>query len=529
MMGMPTGQDWVLIGGYNDKSFIRNTLMYKLFNEMGHYASHTKHCEVFLNGEYIGLYIFMEKIRRASNRLPITKMLATDTTGDNLTGGYIFRHDYIIDTTGWNSQVGPPDCPSNVANYQYEYPSENNIQPTQKNYLQQFVDTFEQRIFSPEFADPKKGYRPLCDIPSFADYLICNEFAWNGDGFAKSFFMHKDRDSKDGKLHAGPIWDFDWALKRMPWTNPADMSGWSYTTYPCNNLQATLPWHSVMMTDTFFQNSVRCQWEEFRKTILNKTSIYHYIDSMAAYLEEAQQRHYTRWPIWGINVGTNELPPFAMNYREELDSLKATIGRRLIWLDANIPGHCASSTTTPIVKSDTITKVFTCLTCTATVCTSIEDSELPIGPGSITYSTCDIPVGYSAEFSNTNGCLTFTPSLIHPTADTVMTCLIACKLGICDTTFIILIPPPIHIIPSLEAGVSLYPTPTSTVLYMQATNTFIANIQIMDISGRVIYSNSDMDSNNFRKEINTSTWHSGIYFATVTTDEYRVTYKIIKE
>ena len=110
-----------------------------------------------------------------------------------------------------------------------------------------------------------------------------------------------------------------------------------------------------------------------------------------------------------------------------------------------------------------------------------------------------------------------------------MTCLISCKLGICDTTFIILIPPPIPIIPSLEAGVSLYPTPTSTVLYMQATNTFIANIQILDISGRVIYSNSDMDSNNFRKEINTSTWHSGIYFATVTTDEYRVTYKIIKE
>ena len=62
MLGMPSEHDWIMLSGYNDKSFVRNSLMFKLFNSMGHYATRTRHCEVMLNGEYVGVYIFVEKI-----------------------------------------------------------------------------------------------------------------------------------------------------------------------------------------------------------------------------------------------------------------------------------------------------------------------------------------------------------------------------------------------------------------------------------------------------------------------------------
>ncbi len=349
LLGMPEENDWQLNALYNDKSLIRNPLMYGLFEQMGHYAARTQHCEVYLDGQYIGLYLLTEKIRRTKNRLNISKLNPQDTTGDELTGGYIFRHDYIL-PDGWLSNVGPPECPEVKAHFEFEYPSVGNINTPQKNYLINWVDTFQTKILGPDFRDPVKGYRPYIDVRSFVDYFICNELAWNGDGFAKSFYFYKDKNSKDSTLHAGPIWDFDWSLKRMPWVN-ADLSGWSHTTYPCNNLQATLPWHYIMMQDTFFQNTLRCRWDSLRSTILSHQSLSHYIDSMHALLNEVQQKHFIRWPIWGINVGSTELPPFAQSYHEELDTLKSTLGRRLIWLDKKIPGVCKKVSPPPVLDS----------------------------------------------------------------------------------------------------------------------------------------------------------------------------------
>lgn len=349
LLGMPEENDWQLNALYNDKSLIRNPLMYGLFQQMGHYAARTQHCEVYLDGQYMGLYLLTEKIRRTKNRLDIAKLNPQDTTGDELTGGYIFRHDYIL-PDGWLSNVGPPECPEVKAHFEFEYPSVANINTPQKNYLINWVDTFQTKILGPDFRDPIKGYRPYIDVRSFVDYFICNELAWNGDGFAKSFYFYKDKDSKDSTLHAGPIWDFDWSLKRMPWVN-TDLSGWSHTTYPCNNLQATLPWHYIMMQDTFFQNTLRCRWDSLRSTILSTQHIYHYIDSMHNMLNMVQQKHYIRWPTWGFNVGSTELPPFAQNYQEEIDTLKATLGRRLIWLDKKIPGVCKPPSQPPVVDS----------------------------------------------------------------------------------------------------------------------------------------------------------------------------------
>ena len=50
------------------------------------------------------------------------------------------------------------------------------------------------------------GYPSVIDVPSFIDFMILNEFAANVDGYQFSTFFHKDR---NGKLRAGPIWDFN--------------------------------------------------------------------------------------------------------------------------------------------------------------------------------------------------------------------------------------------------------------------------------------------------------------------------------
>lgn len=338
LLGMPKESDWILMNTWNDRSFVRNPMMYQLYNLMGHYATRTQFCEVFLNGDYIGIYQLTEKVKRDNERVNISKLKETDLAGDSLTGGYIFKHDYVIDSLGWVSDVAPAACPTNFATYNYVYPTLNNIKIEQATYLKNYVDTLEKMFFSNQFLDSVNGYRKYIDVTSFADYLISNEFAWNGDGFAKSMYFYKDRDTKNGKLFAGPVWDFDWSLKKMPWINDS-IDVWSYKTDVCNSFQATLPWFHIMMQDDFFKNTVRCRYEYFRHNFLNENVINAYIDSVNNLLQESQIRHYNKWPTWGLSLGTPEQMN-STNMQQELDTLKAMIHRRLIYLDINLPGIC---------------------------------------------------------------------------------------------------------------------------------------------------------------------------------------------
>ena len=91
LLGFPEETDWILSAPYNDKTLMRDPVTYKLSNEIGRYASRSRYCEVIINGDYKGVYILFEKIKRDKNRVDVKKISESDTTGDALTGGYIIK------------------------------------------------------------------------------------------------------------------------------------------------------------------------------------------------------------------------------------------------------------------------------------------------------------------------------------------------------------------------------------------------------------------------------------------------------
>ena len=86
--GFPEEEDWILYGPYSDKSLIRNKLTFDLSNSIGYKASRVKFYNLFINNDYKGLYVLMEKIKRDQNRVNITEL-----EGDNVNGGYIIKID----------------------------------------------------------------------------------------------------------------------------------------------------------------------------------------------------------------------------------------------------------------------------------------------------------------------------------------------------------------------------------------------------------------------------------------------------
>ena len=344
LLGMPAEHDWCLIANYNDKVFMRNALSYKIFREMGHYAARNQFCEVVVNGIYQGVYLLMESLKRDNNRIDIAKLETTENTSVNLTGGYIFKSDYWNESDSWQLNYHPIDHPDFNVRLVYDYPNSTVITTQQKTYIQAFVNDFETVLYGDNFSNVTLGYNAFIDTDSFIDYFIVNELSRNNDGFKKSCYFNKDKNSATtiSKIKAGPVWDFDWAWKNIDQCSifaATDGSGWAHKVNDCYPDNNSAGWYVRLLQDENFQNKLRCRWDNLRTTFLSETALNSYIDNTALYLNEAQERHFTKWENLGINTGAPEVETDPNTFSEQITKFKNWITTRIAWLDVNIPGN----------------------------------------------------------------------------------------------------------------------------------------------------------------------------------------------
>jgi hypothetical protein len=338
LLGMPSENDWILLTNYNDKSLVRQMLSFDLFRMMGHYAPRALLCEVILNSSYQGIYVFTEKIKRDKNRVDIAELGPEENTGDALTGGYIIKVDYHNDSDSWVSDYPPINYPRRRVYYVYSYPKPDEITPAQMTYIQNFIRATEGAVYGKRFDDPLSGYRKYLDVPSFIDYFILGEVSRNVDAYKKSRFFFKDKDSKGGLLHAGPVWDFDWAWKNINECiySATDGSGWSYKTNDCNPDNNAPDWYIRLLQDADFTNQLIDRYSDLRSGFLDLSKINYYIDSLRTSVSEAQKRYFALYPI-DKNYMAPEVDKPSKSYDEEIAKLKEWIRRRINWLDANVP------------------------------------------------------------------------------------------------------------------------------------------------------------------------------------------------
>ena len=350
LLGMPAENDWILYAPYSDKSLMRNMLAFKLAWDLGHYASRTRLCELVLNGDYVGVYVLLEKIKRDKNRVAIATLNPDDITGDQLTGGYIVKIDKRDGESvlGWDSPFFPYDGASNRIFYQYHYPKPDDIVPEQKTYIQTTINQFESVLYSWNYADPLTGYRNYINVESFVDFFILNELGKNVDGYRLSTFMYKDRDGVDSRVHLGPIWDFNLAFGNANYYDGGATDGWQVDINTQPQFVALgdpfmIPfWWQKLMADEYFVSRLQCRWQQLRAEILATDRLEAYIDSVAMVVDEAQARNFTRWPILDIYVWPNRV--WLGNYPDEVAYLKTWLRTRLDWIDDNLPGDCTLDT-----------------------------------------------------------------------------------------------------------------------------------------------------------------------------------------
>lgn len=342
----PSDNDWILYAPYTDKALMRNVLTYKLGNEMGRWAPRTQFCEVILNGNYIGVYVLMERIKTNPGRVDIDPLNYTDTLDNHLTGGYIVKVDKTTagGVIAWTSPYTCQAPGTGPIRFQLHDPTIDEIHPLQKAYIQDYITNWEVALKSNNFTDPNTGYQSYIDVPSFIDYFLLSELSKNVDGYRISTFLHKQRFSEGGKLVAGPLWDYNIAWGNANYCQGGSTSGWeiNFNSVCGGGGELQNPfWWKRLLEDTLYANDVNCRWTQLRQTLLSDTVLFAYIDSLAAVLEQPALRHYQKWPILGNYVWPNNF--VGQTYQEEVDYLKNWIAQRTAWMDVNMFGTCTAN------------------------------------------------------------------------------------------------------------------------------------------------------------------------------------------
>ena len=339
ILGMPTENDWILNSLAFDQTGMRDVLAYELSNRLGQYASRSMYCEVVINGDYKGLYAFMEKIKPDKNRVDIETMDPTCNNYPEVTGGYITKADKTTggDPVAWTMQDyggGGWWGWSIYTDFIHHYPKPADITNAQDNYIHG-VFTDLASVANQHNTSTTSGIPYVIDIPSFVDFMMMAEYTSNVDVYSLSTFFHKDR---MGKLRAGPIWDYNLAFGYDAFGNRSKYNVWQFNNEDNNGPKF---WKDLFDTDLF-----RCylakRWFELTEPgqPLNYDFVCNRIDEIDALITEAIPRDNQRW---------NQMQQHA----QYVNNMKNWLQQRINWLNQNIGSDngCSEVDLPPLVIS----------------------------------------------------------------------------------------------------------------------------------------------------------------------------------
>lgn len=323
MLGMSIHDEWVLNGPFLDRTLMRNYLAMNLAGEIMDYAPNVRYCELYVDGDYKGVYLLMENITKGRGRVNIKKPDKNSRSTD-----YVIRLDregkgkqQINDYSFYSNRHA--DSAINII-----YPGQAQMTDARKEYIEADISKFEKAIYSYDLSDKEKGYIKYIDLDEFADFFIINEFFGDSDAGRFSTFYYK---SARGKLKPS-VWDFN---------NSSD----NYIEYPKDETKFSMldiPVFDALIKDEKFIDTVVARYRSHRKGVLSEDYLLNYLDETNLWLGDAVDRNYEKWGyIFDLSNydGMNYLTPVDRNYTshsESVKQLKRYIKRRGKWLDEHI-------------------------------------------------------------------------------------------------------------------------------------------------------------------------------------------------
>ncbi len=329
LMGMGKSRTWILTGNSRDKSLLRNqiTLDMAMHSGLSYTPEHIS-AEVYINNQYMGLYLFSEKVMIDDDRVDITDLEAMNenlngkveeaamvgpkkaTKGqfkayqlakepEDITGGYLIEFESYPSRYKDEASAYHTDRAMTLVIKSPEYAS-----VAQMEYITGFMQGFENAIFSKDGTDPESGkhYAEFVDMQSLVNKYMIEEISKNYDGNNSSMFFYKPADSQSPIAFAGPVWDYDSAYGSYAQErNKRVLEGKGFWI---NNATGKAYWWPALYKQADFQAAVKEQYQLVFKPALEillglreaPANGLCSLDDYAKSIEDSAAMNLVRWP-----------------------------------------------------------------------------------------------------------------------------------------------------------------------------------------------------------------------------------------
>ena len=285
LSGMNKAKTWVLLANWNDASLLRNQIALDMSRAAGlRGALSCVPADVWINGQYNGLYLVTEKIqikkgrldlrdleeetekvnsqpvssfamyKESSRAVPLSRGYRIPENPEDITGGYIMTiekfarlRDYKV--PGFRTRKALP-----VQIKEPTYPTREQVV-----YLAGRVNEMHDALIAEDGVNPATGrhYTDYIDMDSFAVKFLVEDWTKDYDFIGGSQFMYKDSDARDPLIYAGPAWDYDLAFGDMP--DRGTVAAGNYIT-AMSHKTGNIWW--LLSRHTDFMSQVRRTWAE---------------------------------------------------------------------------------------------------------------------------------------------------------------------------------------------------------------------------------------------------------------------------
>lgn len=377
LFGMQKSAKWCLIANYDDKTLLNNAIMYNAATEIGlSYSPECQPADVYINGEYKGSYLVTSKIEASGKRIDVENLddvneeicltvFGEDFDMDTLTkrgtygkfagllentykyvdvpknpvstadGGYIIELElanrYTKEISGFVSSRGQPatmKCP--------EYAT-----GEQMKFISSYYQRFEDAVFSETGKNSEgESISDLADMASLCKYYLISEWASNMNTGLTSTYFYLDT-TKDGKLYAGPVWDYDIAFgnNHSPrygcnYDNPNELTvcyGRQYrnTVFGSIDVDEKPTIFNQLCRNADFISECRAIWADI-SPVLNVWAEDGVAD-LASDLRASAIMNHIRWNTYG----TLDAEEVGKKYDSDVNALKSFITTRTSFLNIN--------------------------------------------------------------------------------------------------------------------------------------------------------------------------------------------------
>ena len=313
-VGKGKAKNWVLLANHADHSLQRIADAFCLARMLDgfEYVPGCMFVEVFLNGEYRGVYLLTEQTQTGKSRVSIDE-------SDYETNVHA---DFLVEKTAWDFDYG-----FTVKSERYGIKSDLSSDAEIRDAQIEWIDAKVTEACDALAAGNYERVKELVDVDSLVDDYLLQEITRNFDVGFDSFYMYYT----DGKLHFGPPWDFDLSLgnANLGFEDPV---GFSAAVCPTNGeLDTSNRWFYNTVKHAWFRKLVVDRWNEKKGEIM---TLPEYVRDTGSGFSRSFERNFEKWEIFGQNFArsTKEITDLK-TYEEHCEYLADWLQTRLNWLD----------------------------------------------------------------------------------------------------------------------------------------------------------------------------------------------------